>query len=149
MPLDRHEIAAVRNAALERAAFGIIALKMRCIDLDPRDRAGSAEFDDAPVVAGAASPLRFPAVAHILCKARHYQIVPVAKKHIARQRHVAAILGRREVDLAVSLFQGVPIGQHIAVNAKPRDAAVRVDLEPQMRHAAGVFDREFVLRIAL
>src|ERR1700744_153253 len=63
-----------RGAAFERAPIGEISLEMSRIDDDALDRAGLAKFQYRPVVARAAAPARFPAVAHVFSAARHEHI---------------------------------------------------------------------------
>ena len=121
---------------------------MRRIDFDAPDVAGASQFDDAPVEPCAAPALGFPAVAHVLRLSGHDQIVPVPEKHIARLQHRAAVLGRRQIDLAVAFCERIPVGHDLAVNAEARHAAVRVNFQTQVRGAVFVIDPKRIFRVA-
>src|ERR1700753_3039169 len=65
-----------RACDFERAAFGEVAFEVRGVNLDAFDLARSAEPYDAPVMSGAAPPLRLPPVAHVSAATRHDEVVP-------------------------------------------------------------------------
>src|SRR5215212_9492333 len=60
-----------RLADFERTALGEVTFEVRRVHLDAPNRPARAEPYDAPVVAGAAPPLRLPAVAHVRGAAGH------------------------------------------------------------------------------
>ena len=74
---------------------------------------------------GPAAPLGLPAVAHVRRVARHDQVVPRAEEHVAarrrRRRRARPRRGRRRP----ARRSRVPVGDDLAVDAQPRDAAVR------------------------
>ena len=91
-----------------------------------------AELDDRPIVTWTTAPLCFPAVAHVRRSSGHDQVVTMTKEHVAAREHQAAVFDRREIDLATSAFESVPIGHDFAVDAQSRDTTVRIDLETKM-----------------
>ena len=123
-------------AAFERAAPGGVALEVGGVDLDALERAAPSQLGRSPsrgpARAAASSPSRRP------CRRRagHDQVVAVAEEHVAAGDDQAAVLHRREVDLAGGRTSRGQSGSDLAVDAQPRDAAVREDVEPQVGDAA-------------
>src|SRR5688572_31191629 len=104
-----------------------------------------SELDDGPIMAGAATAFRFPAVAHVGGAARHDQVVTMSKEHVAARDHECAVFDGCEIDVAAGTFEPFPLRRDDAVNAQPRDAAVREDLEPQVCDPFVVLDGKRVL----
>src|SRR5574338_1104369 len=109
---------------------------------------GTAEFDDGPIVTWTTASFCFPAVAHVCRAAGHDQVVTVTEKHIATGEYEAAVFDRGEIDVATNAFELFPIRYDFTVDTQPRDAAVREDLETQVRDVFVVLDRKRVLRVA-
>src|SRR5690242_850920 len=105
---------------------------MRCVDFDAMNVSGAAEFDDGPIVTWTTTAFSFPAVAHVCRATGHDQVVAVAEEHVATGQHEAAVFHSRQIDVAAGAFQLIPIGYDLAVDAQPRDAAVRIDFEAKM-----------------
>ena len=122
----------VRGARLEAARPGRVALEVPRVHLHPPNRARGAETDDRPVVPGPAAPPGFPSVAHVRRIARHDQVVARPEEHVAAGDDQAAVLGGGEIDLAAPP-QARPVGDDLAVDAQPRDAAVGKDPQAQVR----------------
>src|SRR5437763_2340780 len=74
-----------RACSFEREAFGEVPTEVRGVNLDTLDSSRRAETYDAPIVSGAAPTFSLPAVAHVEAAARHYEIVPVSEKFVARR----------------------------------------------------------------
>src|SRR5438067_974726 len=94
------ELAAGGVACLERAAIGVVALEMRCIDRDAVDRAARAQPDDDPIVPWTSPAACFPTVAHVRSAARHDQVLPRSEEHVARGYHQPAVLDCGQIDIA-------------------------------------------------
>src|SRR5258707_4877422 len=135
-----------RIARFHRAALREISLEVRCIHFNSPYDSRHAEFEHDPVMARAAPPLRFPAVSHVFRASRHQQVPRRAKKLIARGGHASAVLDRRKVDLpARNLFF---VRHNFSVCAQPRDAAIRKNVQTQMRKAALGVHGNGILRVA-
>src|SRR6266511_4103789 len=73
----------------------------------------------------------------------------MTEEHVAARQDHAAIFHRREIDLTANLFQAIPVRQGFAINAQPRDAAVRKDLETKVGPSLIAGNSEWVQRIAI
>ena len=98
--------ASFAGRALEAAGARRVALEVARVDFDPPNRARGPEPDDRPVVPRPAPPLRLPAVAHVRRVARHDQVVARAEEHVAARDDQAAVLDRREIDVAAARAAG-------------------------------------------
>src|SRR5262245_15626275 len=119
-------------ATLETARARRVPLEVTRVHLDAPYGSDSAQTHARPVVTGAAPALRFPAVAHVRRVARHDQVVTRTIEHVAACDDEATMLRRGQVDIAAAR-EPRPIGHDVAVNTKPRDAAIRENAQPQMR----------------
>jgi hypothetical protein len=100
-------------------------------------------------VSRAATAFGFPAVTHVRGSARHDEIVPMAKKHVAAREHATAVFYCREVQVAANLPQPIPWWSNFPVNTQARDAAVGINLETQMRPTLVATDRKRIFRVAV
>jgi len=114
---------------------------MARVDLDPSNYARRPEAHDGPVVSRPAAALRFPSIGHVTRVAGHDQIVTRTEKHVAARDDEAAMLGGGEIDVA-ALCEPNPVGDHLTVDPKPRDAAVRKDPEAHMSRFWRIADGE-------
>lgn len=113
--------------------FGEIAAEMGRVDHDPTDGSASAQTHQHPVVMpGLPAAFRFPAVAHVVAAARQEQVGAGAEMLVAARHGHAAHDGRAQFHLDVAA--GGEHGKGLAVEAKPRDAAVREHEQTHMRH---------------
>ena len=121
------------------------------VDLHALDHAARGEAHDRPVVPWSAPPLCLPTVAHVRRAAGENQVLPVAVEHVAADDDEAAVLHRREIEEA---NERSLVRRDDAVHAQPGDAAIRIDIETEMRRAArggrrrGVRHGEHVARVA-
>src|SRR5688572_16956097 len=101
-------------------------------------------------MAGAAPPLRFPAVTHVLRASGHDDVVLRAEVHVARAENQPAVTDVGEIDRPARTDQARPVHDRIAEHAQARDAAVGKDVEPNVapRPGLGFVYREIVVRIA-
>ncbi len=102
--------------------------------------------DPDPVVGLVAAPPGLPAVAHDGGPAGRVQVVRRGVVPVGGGLGDAAVLLRGQVE-------GQPgevprVGQHLAVHPQPGDAAVRPDVQPDVRVPGGVGDREGVRGVA-
>ena len=118
-------------------------------DFDPPHAPLGRELHHHPVVAGAAAAARLPAVAHVVRAAGHDQVVLRTEEHVAAREHVAAVLRRGEIDFVAETAGEAPVGNDVAVHAQASDAAVRKDIDAEMRHRERLLHFEFVLQVAL
>ena len=131
-----------KRNALSRALIAElrVAFEVTRVDLDAPDGPGRAKPDDRPVVTGAAPSLGLPAVAHVERASRHNQIVTMAEEHIAAREDAPALLYRRQINLAATHQQSLPVGQDLSVNAQAGHTSIGVNLQAQVRKAALVAD---------
>src|SRR5215813_11149570 len=104
---------------------------MRGVDLDPADAAAMAQRQDRPIIARLAAPAGFPAVAHIGRPAGCRQVLRAAEMLIVAGNRSAAILHGGEVDEGTG-GEPAPVAMDLAMDPQPRDAAVGIDVEPDM-----------------
>ena len=126
----------LHHRGLDRRGVGVVALEVRRVELQARDRPRHAEMDHRPVVAGAAPPLRLPPVAHVRRRIGHQHVARLAEESIARVDDVTAEHGGGEIHVRPGGEDARPVGQRLAHDAKPRHAAVRKDVEADVCHAA-------------
>ena len=91
-----------------------------------------------------AAPFRLPAVPHVIGTAWHDEIVHRTEKHVAASERHSAIFDGGEIDQFTRLYF-TPIGQDDSVNPKPRNAAVRKNIEPHVRPCLVIRDLKNVL----
>ena len=104
---------------------------MRGVDFHPPHHALQGQLDVDPIVSRPAPPPRFPAIAHVRRAAGHDQVVFRAEEHVAAAQHLAAVLGRGEIDLLAEPSQAVPVGDDFAVHAERLDGDTwLVDADP-------------------
>src|SRR3989449_6385415 len=133
-----------KRARLETAVTWRVAFEVARVDLDAPDCSWRAKPDDRPVVTGTATPPRLPAIAHVPRVAWHDEVVARSEKHVAARDDHASVLHCGEIDLAAPP-QPRPIRHDVAVDAQPRDAAVRIDPQPKMRRLRRAVDGQQVV----
>ena len=97
---------------------------------------------------GAAPSAGLPAVTHIAGEAWHYQILPMPEEFVARRYNIPTVLGRCQVDLAVSRDEFLPIRNDVPVNPQTGNAAVWIDPETDVCKAARGVDLKFISAVA-
>src|SRR5438045_1302751 len=70
------------------------------------------------------------------------------EEHIAARKNTRAVFDRRQINFT-SARESIPIRHDLAIDSEPRHAAVRENLEPQMREASIILNRKRILRVAL
>ena len=143
----RHGV--VHHADLERTGVGVVALEVRRVDLDALDLGLGRQPEHDPVVALAPPAPRLPPVVHAVRVAGRDQVVRRGEEQVARVEHDPARQRRRDVGPAAGVGERSQIRERLAVDAEPRDPAVREDVEPEVRDPERRGDVEPVARIAL
>ena len=138
----------VDDGGFDRAALGVVALEVSGVDLDAADLPLGAETDNRPVVAGTAAAARLPPVAHVRRAIRHQHVARLAEEAIAAVDDVGAVRDGGEIDLRAAREERAPVGNRLAEHPQPRNAAIGINIETQMRVAPAIVDREGVLRVA-
>ena len=133
-------------AGVDRATIRVVAFEVIGVDHDLLDVPAPAELDDRPVVSRPAAAPGLPAVAHVRGAAGHDQVLLRAEEHVARRHHDATVLDRGEIDEPRWSGASASPGPRGRGRAKARDAAVGIDVEPEVSHAPVARDREQVLR---
>ena len=83
----------------EHALPWSIAFEVIGVELDPLDHSSPCQTNNRPVVAGASSSLRLPAITHVRRTAGENEILPIPVVHVAARHHEAAVPDRGEIDL--------------------------------------------------
>src|SRR5215472_10997912 len=126
-------------AGLNRAAVRRVALEVRRVDLDSHDPAGPPEGKEGPLVARLPAPMRLPALSHVRTQAGKSDVERRAVMLVAAGHEPAAMGHGQKIERRAAVLGG-KVTLHLAVDAKAGDAAIRVDIEADMRPGAIVLD---------
>src|SRR5687767_15912104 len=105
-----------RGSINGRPSWGV-ALEVRRVQLEPAYGTGCAQPDGRPIIAGPASSLGFPPIAHMCGSAGQKQVLRLAVEHVTAAEDGAAVLDCDEIELTARA-QLRPVGLHDAKHAQ-------------------------------